>query len=185
MNGGSDMIYHKLCQMYCRWFLVALVLLFSAGIPAGAIAANMAPPAYTAAVKQLQQNRYGENDIKSFVHHMFAMYDYHVPVAQFYPYLMDSGLDMQFPEEMIRSHKDFQHWYDISIGKNIKTNTHTIESLHVIAQGNKTYQVDLVVWWQAETMKGEYLSARFKQTWTVVERGESLKIQRYIVYPNF
>ncbi len=175
------MIYHKICQMYCRWFLVALELLFSAVIPAEATAANVAPSAYTTAVRQLQDNRYGENDIKSFVYHLFSMYDYHVPVGQFYPYLVDSGLEMKFPEGKLQSHKDFRHWYDVSVGKHIKTNTHTIESLHVTVNGDKTYQVDLVVWWQATTMEDDYLSNRFHQTWTVVEDAGNLKIQKYIV----
>jgi hypothetical protein len=177
------MSYHKFLRLYYYYFLVVLVLLFSTGIPDGATAANVTPPMYTEAVRQLQDNRYGENDIKSFVYHLFSMYDYHVPVAQFYPYLVDSGLEMKFPEGKLQSHKDFQHWYDVSVGKHIKTNTHTIESLHVTINGDKTYQVDLVVWWQATTMEDDYLSHRFQQTWTIVEDAGTLKIQRYIVRP--
>lgn len=162
-------------------FLAVLVLLFSVGMVSGAVAFEAAPQSYTASVKQLKQNQYGENDIKSFVYHIFSMYDYHVPVTRFYPYLVDSGLEMQFPEGTLRSYTDFQHWYDVSVGKHIKNNTHTIEDLHVTVQGNETYQVDLVVWWQAETIEENYLSYRFRQTWTIVECGDTLKIQRYIV----
>lgn len=176
------MLYHKFCKSYGRWFLTVLVVLsFWSGMPGRAAASSEAPLYYTEAVRQLRQNRYGENDIKSFVYHIFSMYDYHVPVAQFYPYLVDTGLEMQFPEGTLQSHKDFKHWYDVSVGKNIKTNTHTIESLHVSVQGNKTYQVDLVVWWQAETMAGNYLSYHVQQTWTLVESNGTLKIRRYIV----
>ena len=88
---------------------------------------------------------------------------------------------MQFPEGKLQNHADFEHWYDVSVGTNIKNNTHTIEHLNVAVLGNKTYQVDLIVWWQAETMKGEYLSYRFHQVWTLVEDDQSLKIQKYVV----
>ena len=154
--------------------------LFNANI---ATAQETLPPAYVAAVKQLQENKFGENDIRSFVYHIFSMYDYHVPVKQFYPYLVKTGLEMQFPEGKLQSQRDFEHWYDVSVGENIKTNTHTIEQLQVTILGQQTYQVDLVVWWQAETRKGEYLSYRFQQKWIVVEDGNSLKIQKYIVQP--
>ena len=152
-----------------------------AAVPGTTVAANKMPGAYTAAVEKMHNNTYGENNIKSFVYNIFAMYDYHVPVAQFYPYLVNQGLEMQFPEGKLTSHQDFEHWYDVSVGENIKSNTHTLESLQVAVLGNKTYQVDLVVWWQAENTKGEYLSYHFKQKWILVEEQNALKIQKYIV----
>jgi len=158
----------------------AIVALFVA-IPNKTMAANMMPKAYTVAVEKLHNNTFGENNIRSFVYNIFAMYDYHVPVNQFYPYLVNQDLEMQFPEGKLTSHQDFEHWYDVSVGENITSNTHTLESLQVAVLGNKTYQVDLVVWWQAENTKGEYLSYHFKQKWILVEEHNSLKIQKYIV----
>lgn len=160
-----------------------LAVLLAMPLQAGAAAPAAAPAAYTAAVQDLHINKYGVNDIRSFVYHIFSLYDYHVPVKDFYPLLVNKGLEMQFPEGKLRSHRDFQHWYDVSVGENIKTNTHTVEKLQVKVLGNHRYQADLVVWWQAETFKGEYLSYRFHQTWTLVEENQNLKIQSYLVEP--
>lgn len=168
-------------QVYGIFALACGAILFSSPMPVAALEKQAIPPAYAEAVQELQHNRYGENDIKSFVYHIFSMYDYHVPVEQFYPYLIDEGLEMQFPEGKLQSHRDFQHWYDVSVGENIRSNTHTIENLQVHIAGDHTYHVDFTVWWQAETRQGDYVSYHVHQKWTLVEIDNALKIKTYTV----
>jgi hypothetical protein len=53
---------------------------------------------YHSAVATQQQNRFSQNAIKSFVYHVFALYDKHEDVSKFLPLLSDDGLEMRFPK---------------------------------------------------------------------------------------
>ncbi len=149
-------------------------------LPAGAFAAN-SPASYLQDVKDIKQNRFGPNDIRSFVYRVFAMYDRHVPVGEFLPFLSSKELEMVFPEGKLTSHKDFIQWYD-GVGDSIVSNTHNVQSLKVDILGNGKYKVELVVLWQAEGREGIYTSFRFAQTWLLSDgEGEFPVINRYVV----
>ena len=50
---------------------------------------------------------------------------------------------MRFPEVTLRSHADFRKW-DSGIGKNIASNTHTLEQVEANVLGRGRYQADIV-----------------------------------------
>ena len=139
-----------------------------------------APQDYFTAVRLQQENKFGENDIKSFVYHVFALYDKHVEVGRFLPLLVDKGLDMRFPDTTLRSHQDFKRWY-AGIGENIRSNTHQVERITVTFIGNGKYKVDLMVLWQAITKEDRFVNFRAHQVWTL-DNGKKGKWPRILAY---
>lgn len=164
--------------------LTVLVLLISNTI-AGA-AANPIPPAsapsntvqsfgtppasYLQAVKILQENKYGENEIKSFVYQIFSLFDRHSEVSQLLLLFADEDLDMRLPEGKLNSHNDFQKWY-ADIGTKYQSNTHTLERIDVQIPSKGDYRVDLTVHWQAIDINGKYVTLRTHQQWRIVDGG--------------
>lgn len=142
----------------------------------------LVPLEYQMAVRLQQENRFNENDVKSFVHHLFALFDKHVDVNQFLLLIVDEDLEMQFPEITLHSHADFKKWY-VGIGEKYVSNTHQVERLSVKFPGAGKYEVDLVVYWQAVTRENKYISFRVHQVWTLDDGngGQWPRILRYIV----
>jgi hypothetical protein len=144
-------------------------------------ARSAAPDAYLTAVRLQQENKFNDNSVKSFVYHWFALFDRHVPVQQFHPLLADVGLEMRFPEAMLRSRNDFEKWY-AGIGDRFQSNTHTLERVDVQVLGSGVYRVDLVVFWQALTKDGQYISFRAHQVWSLQDaEGPWPRVVRYFV----
>jgi hypothetical protein len=138
---------------------------------------------YHSAVATQQQNRFNENAIKSFVYHVFALYDKHEDVSKFLALLSDGGLEMRFPETTLRSKEDFKKWY-AGIGDSIQSNTHQLEKLGVKILGNGKYEVDLIVLWQALTKENEYIKFRAHQIWLLRDAEEDSpwpQIVHYVV----
>ncbi len=139
------------------------------------------PIAYKEAVQRQMKNKFNENDITSFVYQVYAMYDRHVPVERFLPFLASRNLEMRFPETTLRSRTDFKRWY-AGIGKTIASNTHTLESVKVSVLGGGRYQAEIVGVWQAESKEGEYIVFKFRQRWSLVDGvGKQPRIQTYLV----
>ncbi|MBI5581775.1 MAG: hypothetical protein HY895_21685 [Deltaproteobacteria bacterium] len=139
------------------------------------------PPAYKEALQRQLNNKFNENDIISFVYQIYGMYDRHVPVERFLPFLASKNLDMRFPETTLRSQGDFKRWY-AGIGKAIASNTHTLETVKVSVLGGGRYLADIVGVWQAESKKGEYIVFKFRQRWSLVDGpGKQPLIQVYLV----
>jgi len=158
-----------------------LALLLLSIVIAGPGYAEPPPAVYQEAVRRQRENRFNENEVISFVYQVYAMYDRHVPVERFLPLLASKNLEMRFPETTLRSHADFKRWY-AGIGRDIASNTHTIESVQVTIPGGGRYQADIVGVWQAETRKGEYLVFKFRQRWRLVDGpGRQPVIQTYMV----
>lgn len=159
--------------------LVLLILM--AVVPAFPGYSQPPPADYTEAVQRQLNHRFNENEIISFVYQVYAMYDRHVPVERFLPFLASKNLEMRFPETTLRSHADFKHWY-AGIGKSIASNTHTLESVKVSVLGGGRYQADIVGVWQAASKEGNYVVFKFRQQWTLVDGpGKQPLIQTYLV----
>jgi hypothetical protein len=138
---------------------------------------------YHSAVATQQQNRFSENAIKSFVYHVFALYDKHEDVSKFLPLLSDDDLEMRFPETTLRSKEDFKKWY-AGIGDNIQSNTHQLEKLDATILENGKYEVDLIVLWQTLTKDNRCIKFRAHQTWLLRDAKEDSawpQIVRYVV----
>jgi len=158
-----------------------LALLLLSIVTASPGYAEPPPAVFQEAVRRQRENRFNENEITSFVYQVYAMYDRHVPVERFLPLLASKNLEMRFPETTLRSHADFKKWY-AGIGRDIASNTHTLESVKMSVLGSGRYQVEIVGLWQAESKKGEYISFKFRQQWTLVDGpGKQPLIQTYRV----
>ena len=161
-------------KRYVGLMLLSLVI-------AGPGYSELPPAAYKEAVRRQLSNKFNENDIISFVYQVYAMYDRHVPVGRFLPFLASKNLEMRFPETTLRSHADFKLWY-AGIGKTITSNTHTLESVKVSVLGGGRYQAEIVGVWQAESKKGEFIVFKFRQRWSLVDGpNKQPLIQTYLV----
>ena len=127
------------------------------------------PPAYLQSIKLLNENKYSENEIKSFVYQIFSLFDRHADLSQLL-LLFSDDLDMKIPEGKILSHADFEKWYN-GIGTNYQSNTYTVERLEVSTPAKGDYRVELVVLWQALGTNGKYTAVRTRQQWRVVDGG--------------
>lgn len=136
----------------------------AAAVPAGV------PESYLHAVKVLQENQYSENEIKSFVHQVFAMFDRHAEVNQLLLFFADQDLFMRVPEGRIDSAREFEKWY-AGIGAKYRSNIHVVERIDVSIPAKGDYRVDLVVNWQALDREGKFSSLRFRQQWKIVDGG--------------
>ena len=134
-------------------------------------ASGVPPATYLQTVKILLDNKYGENEIKSFVYQVFSLFDRHSDVNHLLLLFADEDLDMQLPEEKITSHNDFKKWY-AGIGNKYQSNTHTIERLEVQIPSKGDYRVDLTVHWQALGIDGKYTAFRIRQQWKLVDGGD-------------
>ena len=110
---------------------------------AGPVYSESPPAVYQEAVQRQLNSKFNENEIISFIYQVYAMYDRHVPVERFLPFLASNNLDMRFPETTLRSHADFKRWY-AAIGKSIASNTHTLESVKVSVLRGGRYQADIM-----------------------------------------
>ena len=157
--------------------------------PPSDAAAAAAPPAgsppasYLQAVRILQESKYGENDIRSFVYQIFSLFDRHAEVSNLLLLFADDDLYMKLPEGLIDSHREFEKWY-AGIGAKYQSNLHKIERLDVQILPKGDYRVELVVLWQALDRQGKFTSFRARQQWKIVDGGGYWpRIVSYIVEP--
>lgn len=142
-----------------------------------------APAAYLQSVKILQDNKYGENDLKSFVYQVFGLFDRHNDINPLLLLFGNEDLDMKVPEGKITSHDDFSRWF-LSMGSRYLSNIHTLEQIQVSVPAKGDYRIDLTVYWQAVDNSGKYTSQRFRQQWKVVDGGGYWpRIIQYYVEP--
>ena len=134
-----------------------------------AVSSSVPPAAYLQAVKILQENKYGDNEIKSFVYQVFSLFDRHAELSQLL-LLFAEDLDMVVPEGKITSHQEFEKWYK-DIGTRYQSNTHTVERIDVKIPAKGDYRVDLTVNWQAVGSDGKYTSFKSRQQWKIVDGG--------------
>lgn len=156
----------------------------SAAAPSSTSAVAGAPPAaYLQTVKNLQENKYGENELKSFVYQIFSQFDRHAEISQLLLSFADEDLYMSLPEGAIDSHRAFEKWYS-GIGAKYQSNTHTIERIDVQIPKKGDYRIDLIVNWQAVDREGKFSTLRSHQQWKVIDGGGYWpRIVSYIVEP--
>lgn len=175
------------CPRYDRRAVAArLLLILISSLLAGmalhsnAEEATSIPEEYQRAQRLQQTSRFTENDIKSVVYHLFALYDKHADVEQLLPLFADQGLEMRLPETTLRSHDDFKHWY-AGIGETLRSNRHRVERVDVALLGSGRYAVEVVVLWQAVTQDNRFVSFRAQQHWALDE-GEGGAWPRIVRY---
>jgi len=142
------------------------------------------PPAtYLQGVKELQENKYAENELKSFVYQVFALFDRHAEISQLLLLFADEDLYMSVPEGKIDSQREFEKWY-AGIGSKYQSNIHSIERIDLQIPKKGDYRVDLIVNWQALDREGKFTAFRSHQQWKIVDGGGYWpRIVSYIVEP--
>jgi hypothetical protein len=153
---------------------------FCVSIATVALGTEPVPLEYKTAIDLQNNHLFNQNAVTSFVYNTFYMFDKHVPVEQLLKNLVEENLNMQFPEATLKSKEDFKRWY-AGIGENIKSNTHKVQSVDVNINANNTYSARVIVLWQAESKKGEFLKFKVEQKWTLVAEQGRLKIKEYLV----
>ena len=138
------------------------------------------PQAYLDAVKLQEDRTFNENAVLSFVYNTYYMFDKHVAVDDFLRNLSDKDLLMKFPEAELKNHADFQKWYK-GVGDSIQSNTHTVQSVKVKMDDDGTFGVHVIVLWQAQSKKGDYMKFKADQNWTLIDDNGRLKIREYLV----
>lgn len=147
-----------------------------------AVSSSVPPAAYLQSIKTLQENKYGENEIKSFVYQVFSLFDRHAEISQLL-LLFAEDVNMVVPEGKITSHQEFEKWYK-DIGARYQSNTHIVERLEVQIPAKGDYRVDLTVQWQAMGIDGKYTSFKARQQWKIVDGGGYWpRIVSYVVEP--
>ena len=91
------------------------------------VSTGLPPASYLQTIKTLQENKYGENEIKSFVYQVFSLFDRHAEISQLL-LLFAEDINMVVPEGKITSHQEFEKWYR-DIGLRYQSNAHQIERI--------------------------------------------------------
>ena len=145
--------------------------------------ANAPPADYVKAINNMRENKYNENEIKSFVYQVFSMFDRHVSFNQLEDFFSEKDLISRLPEDRPNVQQPLEEWY-VGMGAKYQSNVYTVEQLSVTIPGKNDYRVDLVVQWQALGKDGKFISQRFHEKWDIVDSGGYWpKIVRFIIEP--
>lgn len=116
----------------------------------------------------------------------YAALDRHVPLHEALDFLVDKGLEMHFPEGVMREHSGFAKWYD-TVTNRFFDERHTVTKVDANINGGDA-SVDVMVNWQARiwnppAAESEWLGFDADQTWVVVPdpNGPGAKIKTYTV----
>lgn len=162
--------------------VVALMTVVAAGSAGAAPAGDRGRhpgvyPADFALTLELQAARkFTANDIKSFVYHVFSMYEratsetHRVGPEAFQPFL-DEHVRIEFPDYKITNWNEFIAWHKW-IHDQLIGDDHVIDSIEVKFMGDGRYQAHFVVNWRALFRSGEYTDVRVEQTWTMREQAD-------------
>ena len=155
------------CFLFTSCALAAVAPIPSANPPT---ASSNPVSTYLQSVKTLNDNKYGENEIKSFVYQVFSLFDRHSDVNQLLLMFADEDLNMRIPEGSIKSHEEFKAWY-ASIASRYQSNLNNVEKIEITTLKKGEYQASFLVTWQAMGRDGKYISQKFHHTWKLVDGG--------------
>lgn len=111
-----------------------------------------------------------EAQVRRFAEAWFLALDQHAPIEQCYAMLADDGLQMDFPDGVIRDLASFKTWYD-RVTHLFFDENHTLQSVEVTITGDRA-EARVVVGWQASwfeppAAKSKRVSMDATQDWTV------------------
>jgi hypothetical protein len=120
--------------------------------------------------------KFTANDIQSFVHHVFSMYERATSATRrvgpdaFRPFL-DDNVKIDFPDYKIRNWQEFVTWHHW-IHDRLVGDDHVLGPIDVHFLSDGRYQAHFVVLWRALFKSGEYNEVRVEQTWTLREQAD-------------
>ena len=111
-----------------------------------------------------------EAQVRRLAEAWFLALDQHAPIEQCYAMLADDGLQMDFPDGVIRDLASFKTWYD-RVTHLFFDENHTVQSVEVTIAGDRA-EARVVVGWQASwyeppAAKSKRVSMDATQAWTV------------------
>jgi hypothetical protein len=128
---------------------------------------------YRHLMDEQRQRKFTRNDIKAFVHKIFAMYEratcakYYIPAEDFLPYLAED-VYFDFPNYQVHNHQEFCIWHKW-IHDQLESDDHVIDSIKVEFLADGKYLVQFAVVWKALFKAGHYFEGTFLQKWVVRE----------------
>ncbi|WP_253817467.1 hypothetical protein [Vibrio coralliilyticus] len=131
---------------------------------------------YDALIQQYGERKFTKNDIKSFVHRVFSMYERatvgkeRVP-AEAFKDLVDEDIHVDFPDYKIRSRQEFLEWHDW-IHDLLLSDDHDIRNIDVSYLANGKYQARFDIRWRGECKDGSFTDLNIEQSWIMYESDE-------------
>lgn len=124
-------------------------------------------------------------EIRSLADRWYAALDRHAPLSEVLEFLLDEGLEMQFPEGPVYGREGFAEWYK-------KVTSRFFDEEHVISKvepeiTGEVAQVSVLVNWQARIWdppapRSQWLGFDADQTWIVVPDPRDERILRIKTY---
>ncbi|MFD0392266.1 hypothetical protein ACFQ3Z_03650 [Streptomyces nogalater] len=121
-----------------------------------------------------------QKNVEDFVQEWFDELSRHEPVERLLPKIIDTNLEMAFPERTLRSHADFADWYGV-VGKAFEDQSHVVEKLDYETRGDTVDVALTVVWTATTTEDGKRSAFRVNQEWLRRDPGSRLRISWYRV----
>lgn len=142
---------------------------------------------YETLMKAFRSHKFTKNDIKSFVHKVFSMYERatceneYLP-AEAFDKIVDENIYVDFPDYKIRNKKEFMEWYKW-IHSELNSDDHEIKKVNVEYLSNWKYQAQFFVRWRADFKDGRYTDLLVEQLWIMREEEDKTLpiIEHYIV----
>jgi hypothetical protein len=117
-------------------------------------------------------------EVEQLVKDWYLKLDVHAPMVEILPMLADEGLEMQFPEAILRGHAEFEGWYQ-GVIRIFFDEVHTLKELDItLSEDGTQADVKLVVYWEASrwnppAAKSDRLMFDAAQTWVVRRLSET------------
>jgi len=167
----------------CLYGVVVLLAVVAVGVAGPAIADppeqhNGRPGVYPAdfamTLDQQGARKFTANDIRSFVYHVFSMYERATSSTrrvgpEAFRLLVDDNVRIDFPDYKIANWSQFVEWHKW-IHQRLVGDDHVLGPIEVKFMSDGSYQVRFVVVWRALFKTGEYTEARIEQTWRLREQ---------------
>lgn len=142
---------------------------------------------YRYLMDEQRKRKFTRNDLKAFVHKIFAMYErgtcekYYIPAEEFLPYLAED-VYFDFPNYKVHNHREFCEWHQW-IHDQLESDDHIIDTIKVEFLADGKYLVQFEVEWKALFKAGNYFEGKFLQKWVVREEAhlEHPLLEAYIV----
>lgn len=128
---------------------------------------------YDTLIEQYAQRKFTKNDIKSFVHHVFSMYERatvgleRVP-AEAFTDLVDEHIHVDFPDYKIRSRQEFMEWHHW-IHDLLISDDHDIQSIDVSYLDDGKYEARFKVRWRGDFKDATFTDLMIEQRWVMYE----------------
>ncbi|SHG80216.1 hypothetical protein [Ferrimonas marina] len=132
--------------------------------------------AYAQLINEFAQRKFTHNDIKSFVHRVFSMYERatvgnpRIP-AEAFTDLVDEQVEVQFPDRTIQNRAEFLDWHRWIHGR-LRSDDHDISNIQVENLCDGRYQARFQVRWRAEFLDGQYTDLKLEQRWVMREEDD-------------